>query len=58
MEDRPEATRKKDPFSVIVDALNEIEEHFAHTQKKNQAACTMVGVEDQNSLLEVLGELP
>ena len=46
VEERPEAAKKKGPFSVIADALNEIREHFVHIQKINRAACVMVGAKD------------
>ena len=57
-EERTEASRRQGPFSVIVDALNEIQEHFAHTWKIVRAACAMVRAEDEDSLLETMEELP
>ena len=41
-----------------MDALHEIQDNFLHTQKIVQAACAMVGVDDQDDLLEALEELP
>ena len=41
-----------------MDSLNEIREHFAHTQKIVRVTCTMVGAEDEDRLLETMKELP
>ena len=43
---------------MIVDSLNEIREHYAHTRKVVRATCAMVGVEGKDTLLETMRELP
>ena len=57
-EERTEASRRRGPFSVIVDVLNEIREHFAYTRKIVRAARAMVRAEDEDSLLETMEDLP
>ena len=58
MEETAEAPKRRSLFSVVAKALNEIRDHFAQTRKIVQAACTMVGAEDKDCLLETLKELP
>ena len=33
VEERAEAPKRRDPFTVVAEALNEIRDHFAYTQK-------------------------
>ena len=56
-EERTEAPKRKSPFLVIAESLNEILDHFAHTQKIVRAACTMARAEDEDYLLETMKEL-
>ena len=57
-EERPKESKKRGPFKTIMDALQEIREHFGHTWSIVRAACAMVGVDDQDHFLEALEELP
>ena len=57
MEERPEEPRKRNSFSVITDSLNDIWECCARTRKVVRVACTMVGAEGEDSLLETLSEM-
>ena len=43
---------------MIADSFNEIQERCGRTRKVVRAACTMVGTEGEDSLLETLSELP
>ena len=58
VEERLEEPRRKNPFSVIADSLNEIQERCARTRKVVRAPCTMVGAEGEDTLLETMKELP
>ena len=58
VEERPEEPRKRNPFSVIADSLNEIREHYGCTRKVIRAACALVGAKGKNTLIETLEELP
>ena len=57
-EERAEAPKRRNPFTEVAEALNEIWDHFAHTQKIVWAACAQVGAEVKDCLLEALKELP
>ena len=54
MEERPEEPRKRNPFLVIADSLNEIRECCGQTQKVVWAACALVEVEGEDTLIEML----
>ena len=57
MEERPEEPRKRNPFLVITDSLNEIRERCGRTRKVVRAACAMVRTEREDTLIETLEEL-
>ena len=58
MEERAEEPRKKNPFQVIADSLNEIWERCGRTRKVVRSACAVVGAEGEDTLMEALKELP
>ena len=57
VEEKVEQPKRRNLFTVVVEALNEIWDHFAHTRKIVRATCTVVGMEDEDCLLETLKEL-
>ena len=57
VEKRPKEPRRRNLFSVIVDSLNEIRKRYERTRKVVRAACTMVRVEQEDSLQEILSKL-
>ena len=54
MEERPKEPRKMNPFSMIATSLNEIRERCRRTRKVVRAACALVGVEGEDTLIEKL----
>ena len=58
MEERVEEGRRRNPFHVIVDSLNEIRECCRQTRKVVRATCAIVGADAEDILMEVLKELP
>ena len=57
MEERVEEPKKKNPFQVIADSLNEIRECCGRIWKVVRAVCTIVGAEGEDTLVEMLKEL-
>ena len=60
MEERAEEPKRKNPFQVIVDSLNEIRKRCGRTRKVvwSTYACAFVGAEGEDTLVEMLKELP
>ena len=58
MEERPQEPKRRNLFSLISDSLNEIQERCGCIRKVVQAACTLVGTEGEDTLIETLEELP
>ena len=58
MEERLEEPKRRNPFSVIADSLNEIQERRGRTRKVVWAACALVEAEGEDTLIETLEELP
>ena len=58
VEERQEEPRKRNPFSMIADSLNEIRERYGWTRKVVWAACALVGAEGEDTLIEMLEGLP
>ena len=58
MEESLEEPRKRNPFSLIADSLNEIRERCGRTWKVVRAAYALVGAEGEDTLIETLKRLP
>ena len=56
-EERAEEPQRKNPFQVIADSLNEIQERCGQTRKMVLSACAVVGAEGEHTLVETLKEL-
>ena len=52
VEERVEEPKKKNPFQVIADSLNEIRERCRQTRKLVRATCTIVGAKGEDTLVE------
>ena len=57
-EKRLEESKRQGPFGTIMDALQEIQEHFGHSRSIIPLAYAMIDADDEDKLLEVLEELP
>ena len=58
VEERQEEPRKRNPFSVIADSLNEIRERYGRARKVVRATCVLVRAERVDTLMETLEGLP
>ena len=58
MEERREEPRKRNPFSVLSNSLNEIREHCGWIRKVVRGAYALVGAEGEDTLIETLEGLP
>ena len=58
VEETVEEPRKRNPFQVIADSLNEIRERCVRTRKVVWSTCAVVGAEGEDTLVETLKELP
>ena len=58
MEERPEEACKMNPFSVIADSLNEIQERCGWTRKVVWAVCALIRAEGMETLINTMKELP
>ena len=58
MEEKAEEPKRKNPFQVIADSLNEIHEHCGRTRKVVRSTCAIVGAEMEDTLVKTLKELP
>ena len=58
VEEKVEEPRRKNPFQVIADSLNEIRERCGRTRKVVRSTCSIFGAEGEDSLVKTLKELP
>ena len=57
-EEKAEEPRRRNPFQVIANSLNEIQEKCVRTRKVVRSTCAVVGAEGEDTLVETLKELP
>ena len=57
MEEKAEEPRRKNPFQVIKDSLNEVRERCGRTWKVVRSSCAIVGAEEEDTLVDTLKEL-